>query len=116
MTDLEKIISDIRQLNHQQMAQLQQELILLRAGIDATEPQSCRELAPIDVPVEHLKNPETGALQIRYHFAIGLRSTLGWIEIEVTPAAQSVLAQIFSESITADEKAGRTPPKPSTIQ
>lgn len=116
MIDMDKLISDIHQLSHRQIAQLQQELILIRAGIDANEPQSCQELAPIDVPIEHLKDPETGVLQIRYPFAIGLRNTLGWKEFQVTPAAQAVLLQIFSESLADDAKAGRTQPIKTLIQ
>lgn len=111
MYKLEKIIEDLKTLNQEQLEQvgqvIQQELILLKSGIASTEPQWCRDIVPIDVPIEYLKKRETGFLYIRYPYTVGLRSIVDWREIQVTQAAQVALQQIFSESILDDLKAGR---------
>ena len=111
MNDIYKIIEDLKLLNLEQLEQIgqaiQQELILLKSGIASTEAQWCRDFVPIDVPIEYLKEKETGYLCIRFPYTVGLRSNVNWREIQVTQAAQVALQQIFSESILDDLKAGR---------
>lgn len=116
MVDIERLIADIHQLSNQQKTQLQQELILIMAGIDATEAQSLRDIVPIDVPIESIKNKDTGVLRIRFPYEIGLRNNLGWREMEVTQAAQLNLLRIFSESLEDDAKSGRIQTKSTLIQ
>jgi hypothetical protein len=116
MIDIEKFISDLHSLSQVQLVRLQEELSLLRAGIDASEPQSIQDFAPIDIPIESHKDQETGDLRIRYPFVIGMRNTLGWKELQVTPAAQAALLQIFYESLSDDAKAGRNQTIKTSVQ
>ncbi len=107
MVSNEEIISFLKELDKKQISLVIQEAALIAAGISSIEEQSCRDFVPIDVPIEWLKDKETGVLQIRFPFAIGLRNTLGWKEMEVTQAAQATLVQIFRESLEEDLNAGR---------
>jgi hypothetical protein len=116
MVDMERFISDLRSLSQEQLVHLQEELILMRAGIDANEPQTIQDFSPIDVPIEYLKNEETGDLNIRSPLVIGMRNTLGWREMRVTPAAQLALLQIFYEALENDLKSGSNLPTKTLIQ
>lgn len=116
MVNIEKLMDEVRTLSSDQLKSVREEINLILSGISSTERQSFEDLVPIDVPIESLKDSESGVLQIRFPYQIGLRRNVGWRTIQVTPAAQAVLIQIFSESLSEDSIAGRIPPKSTTIQ
>lgn len=107
MIDIEKLISELPDWKTEQRAKPFRALLRLAQASDAIEPQSHQDLVPIDVPIESHKDAETGVLRIKYPFVLSLRNNLSWKEIEVTPAAQKCLVEIFSESLDEDAKAGR---------
>jgi hypothetical protein len=115
-TPINIIKSQLPHLSSDELSNLKQEVILLLAGIVSTEPQSMLEIVTVDVPIQGSKNEETGVLHIQFPFHIGLRNNLGWRAMKVTMAAQQALLHIFSQSLAADDLAGRTPPKPATRQ
>jgi len=116
MIDIEKFIADLHLLSQEQLVRLEEELILMKAGIDTSELQSSQDITTIDFPIDSLKDEETGVLYIRYPFTKGMRNTPCWQEMKVTPIAQAVLVQIFSASLADDAKAGRNqPPKLLTL-
>ncbi|MDR4513640.1 hypothetical protein [Nitrosomonas sp.] len=116
MIDIDKIISDLPKLGNVQRAKLFQALLRLAQDSASTEPQSHRDLVPIDVPVESHKDSETGILTIRFPYSQGLRGNLSWREMEVTQAAQKSLLLIFYESLKLDESEGRNQSKSSNLQ
>lgn len=117
--DANQIANELRKLDREGLSLVLrmalQQLSELEAT-SATEEQSFEDLVPIDAPIESRKDPETGALEIRFPFSIGMRNKLSWRTMEVTPAAQATLLQIFSESLAADLKAGRNPPREGPLQ
>lgn len=120
MTDstnaVERIKSDLDFLSKEDLKVLSQEIIHRLTAKNATEPLQIEDVAPVDVPIHDLKDEETGALRIRFPFQTGYRNILGWRTLKVTLAAQEALLHIFSESLAADDLAGRSPPKPTSYQ
>ncbi|MCP5245720.1 MAG: hypothetical protein H6937_07160 [Burkholderiales bacterium] len=116
MIDVDKIISELPELNTEQRAKLFQALLSLAQNDASTEPQSHRDIVPIDVPIEDHKDSETGILTIRFPYSQGLRGNLSWREMTVTQAAQQALLLIFYESLKRDESEGRNQPKSTNLQ
>jgi len=114
--DIRRLLEDIHLLSPDQLLSLRQELILLLAGIPHDEAQYCRDLAPLDLPMEADMDDSTGVLNIRTPFVIGLRNEVGWKEISLTPAAQQYLLSILAQSVRDNEKAGRNLTKEIKLQ
>lgn len=116
MNPFEQIKSAICHLTIDELARLSEELQLQLAASLANQQVVFVENQPIDVPISSKKDPQTGELKMRYTFYAGLHGMVAMRETAVTAAAQKALISLFSESLAADDLAGRTPPKPATRQ
>lgn len=101
---------------------------LWRALMESLTPQDdsssidevMEDFVSLDHSLECEKNEKTGVLNILTVTPLAGRSDRPTRTrrrvIEVKPDAQRFLRDVLAESIAADEAAGRTPPKPSTLQ
>jgi hypothetical protein len=112
--DIEKLISDVNLIDDDQREALL--LLLLKKHRESASTDVYRDIVPVDILIEPIKDEKTGILCIRFPYSVGVQPQLYWRELEITMAAQKVLLNAIEESIAADEKAGRTPPKSVTIQ
>jgi hypothetical protein len=111
MIDIQEVIAQIPNMSDKDQCALFNAIQLHFAATQVNH-----EIVPMDLPIECTKNVETGFVTIRYPYTVGLKSVLHWKEVEVTPAAQAHLHSVFAQSLEIDAKAGKTPPKPATLQ
>lgn len=113
---LMQVIELCRELRDEELLVVVQEATLLQAGFASTQPASIQDVVPIDLPIQHSVDKESGDLKIAYPWPIGLGRSAGWKTVRITPAAQVELAHILYESLSDETLVERSPPKPTSFQ
>lgn len=124
MTPVEQIITELCEPGSKSLNALEPELRrrllqALMASLVTIDPAEDHvDLLPLDHPIDWHKDETTGKLRIRFPHQISRhRDELHYRIVELTPRAQHALVGICTESIGADEKAGRSSaPESPTIQ